>query len=281
MTLEAETAKCHTFTFLNAPVSPPNPQQAQGRRKRVPVHWTGHQANTFHSATTQDRLCPYQIADIKRIWNLVFGHQKPDIGYRIYQIRDIGCQISGDVRGCKLSGIGYRVGKKHLPAPGWTELSSSYVGKAGTGGENRSNRCQVKFWAQSKNCNTFHEDKFMGRKSDMLRSDLKPECVASRPSRSPPNCGYCIVNIVCMGFLHDHTDLIKISLPVCTQLVLVSTTSHSFHCGTATYFVPGHLTGHPSHWACGTSHQWRDWGEGSWSRTRWLSRFQWIIKDIM
>ena len=223
MTLEAETAKCHTFTFLNARVSPPYPQQAQGRRKRVPVHWTGHQANTFHSATTQDRLCPYQIADIKRIWNLVFGHQMPDIGYRIYriyQIRDIGCQISGDVRGCKLSGIGYRVGKKHLPAPGWTELSSSYVGTAGTGGENRSNRCQVKFWAQSKNCNTFHEDSFVGRKSDMLRSDLKPECVASRPSRSPPSCGYCSVNIGCM----DHTDLIEISLPVCRKLVLVCTT---------------------------------------------------------
>ena len=58
----------------------------------------------------------------------------------------------------------------------------------------------------------------------MLRSDLKPECVASRPSRSPPSCGYCIVNIVCMGFLHDHTDLIEISLPVCRKLVLVCTT---------------------------------------------------------
>ena len=81
----------------------------------------------------------------------------------------------------------------------------------------------------------------------MLRSDLKPECVASRPSRSPPNCNNCIVNIVCMGFLYDHTDLIEISLPVCRKLVLVCTTRHSFNCGTATNCVPGHLTGHPSH----------------------------------
>ena len=51
----------------------------------------------------------------------------------------------------------------------------------------------------------------MGRKSDLLRSDLKPECVASRPSRSPPSCGYCIVNIVSMdsSWYHDHTDLIE------------------------------------------------------------------------
>ena len=94
-------------------ISPPGPQWAQFRRKRVPVHWTG-QANTFHSATTHDTLCskgglcPYQITDIKRIWNLVFGHQKPGIEYRIYQIyqiQDIRCQISG----YPMQGIGYRV----------------------------------------------------------------------------------------------------------------------------------------------------------------------------
>ena len=136
----------HTFAVLEFHLQARSEHNLE--EKRVPVQWTG-QANTFHSATTHDMvgiksgLSPYQITDIKRIWNLAFGHQMPGIGYQIYQIyqtRDIGCQISGDVRGCKLSGIGYRAGKKHLPAPGWTEPSSFYVVTAGTGGENRSNR---------------------------------------------------------------------------------------------------------------------------------------------
>ena len=182
-------------------ISHPAPQWAQFRRKRVPVHWTG-QANTFHSATTHDRVgcvhIRYQISSTFGIWS-----RTSDARYRVSDISDIS-DTRYRVPDIRISDASYRVSGTELAksiylrlreqnsplSTLWQRELEVRTGESGEAlycKEEKARSGKMVFYLNvlfvlllDYNCNRVCEDATLG--------DLRPEYAASRPSHSRPSC---------------------------------------------------------------------------------------------
>ena len=134
-------ARCHTSYLCCSWISPPDPHWAQFRREKgsSSLDRTGKYFSlSLHTWYGGYQEWAVSISDNRYQAHLEYGFRTSDARYRVSDILDIS-DTRYRVPDIRISDARYRVsgteGKKHLPAPAWTELSSFYVVTAGTGGE--------------------------------------------------------------------------------------------------------------------------------------------------